>query len=285
LDTPKLHGGGDSVGFDGGSAEINFARSGASPPRTRCRRGVVLGRFASGCGAAELLWCWPLLVACASAAPARPSSASDASPERSDAREFAGPASAESEIGGLSLEDIERELQKLEPRFSSCVRRATDGASFIGGSFSLRLRLDRRGNVRWAYLADNTLGDREAERCVLAVAKGRTWPRPLSGEGLAETSFVVEPGDEPAAMPSGLGTALRRRASALTRRCRAGLSGTFRATAYFGPSGDLLSVGVSPPDEAGEVASDCIAEALGGLRAPRLGRNVEPAAKVTFRLD
>jgi len=214
----------------------------------------------------------------------RSSSPTEATPPR-DVHEFAGPSSTESEIGGLSLEDIERELQKLEPRFSSCVRRAADGATFVGGQFSLRLRLDRHGKVRWAYLADNTLGDREAERCVLAVAKSRTWPRPLSGEGLAETSFVVEPGDEPAPMPRALGSALRLRASALTRRCRAGLSGTFRATAYFGPGGDLLSVGVSPPDETGEGASDCIAEALSNLRAPRLGRNVEPAAKVTLRLD
>jgi hypothetical protein len=197
---------------------------------------------------------------------------------------FSGPTSTESEIGGLSFEDVDRQFQELQGRLLGCVHDSADRFGFIGGRVALRMRVDRRGNVRWAYLSDTTLGDRDAERCVLEVVKSRTWPRPLSGEGLAETSFDVEPADEPSALPAHKGSLLAQRASALTRQCRKGLSGDFRATAYVGSKGELLTVGVSPPDEAGETASDCIVDALRDVRVGNLGASLRAPAKVSFRL-
>lgn len=195
-----------------------------------------------------------------------------------------GPTSYEGDIGGLSQEDVEEQFQALRPRLIDCVRRASDRLTFIGGRVSLRMRIDRKGHVRWAYLNDTTLGDRDSERCVLQVVQSRTWPRPLSGEGLAETSFDVDPAESPVAWPKYKTLALAQRASAATRKCRKGIAGDFHATAYVGAKGEVLAAGVSPPDERGEEASDCIAEALRDLRVGGLVADQRAAAKVSFRI-
>jgi hypothetical protein len=223
-----------------------------------------------------------LTAACASnAPPAAQAPARAAASDSETPRLEAGPSFYQSEIGGLSQYDVEHELGALEPELLACVQRAADDLSYLGGRVSLRMRLDPRGNVRWAYLNETTLGDREAERCVLSTIKARTWPRPMSGEGLAETSFDVDAADPPTPLPSYEVAALAERARAVTRKCRKGIRGDFVATAYFARSGKVLSVGVAPPDETGEPAADCVADALRGLRVAAHG----PASKASFRIS
>ena len=195
-----------------------------------------------------------------------------------------GPSSYGSEIGGLSQEDVEEQFQALRPRILKCVDRAAGRLSAIGGRVGLRMRLDREGAVRWVYLQETTLGDREAERCVLDVVRSRTWPRPLSGEGLAETSFEVEPSEVPTTWPSYKTLSMAQRAGKATRKCREGIDGRFQATAYVSAKGDVLAVGVAPPDENGEQAADCIADALRDLRVRSLTVAQRSTAKVSFML-
>jgi len=195
-----------------------------------------------------------------------------------------GPSAYESDIGGLSQEDVEEQFQALRPRWLTCILEASGRLSGIGGRATLRMRLDRNGAVRWAYLADSTLGDRDAERCVLDVVKSRKWPRPLSGDGLAESSFDVDPSEPLSAWPKYKTSALERKARAATRECRSGLNGEFRATAYVSPEGDILAAGVAPPDEKGEQASDCIVGALRELRLRNLTVAQRAPVKVSFSL-
>jgi hypothetical protein len=177
-----------------------------------------------------------------------------------------GPTSYEGDIGGLSQEDVEEQFQALRPRLVDCVRKASGRLTEIGGRVTLRMRMDRSGNVRWAYLTDSTLGDRDTERCVLREVQSRTWPRPLSGEGLAESSFEVEPAEVPRTLPSYKASLLAQRARVATSRCRKGIRGAFQATVYVGHGGDVIAVGVAPPNETAEQASDCVAEAVRELR-------------------
>ena len=190
----------------------------------------------------------------------------------------------ESEIGGLSQEDVSEHFLALRPRLEACVHEAAGRMSVLGGHVNLRMRLDRQGQVRWAYLVDSTLGDREAELCVLRLVKNRNWPKPLSGEGLAETSFEVQPAETPEDLPRFKRRLLAERANAATQRCRRGISGEFRATAYVGESGNVLSAGVAPPSAQGETASDCVVDALRGIRVGRLGPGRRGAAKISFEL-
>lgn len=194
------------------------------------------------------------------------------------------PTSYGSEIGGLSQEDVEEQFQSLQPSFARCVSRASSGASWFGGRVSVRMRLDPAGHVRWAYLTDTTLGDRDAERCLLDIIRSRTWPRPLSGDGLAESTFEVEPGEAPDSWPRFKASALASRAREATRSCWETVEGKFTATAYVEPDGRIIAAGVAPPDEEGEAVSDCIAGALEDLRVSHLTRGQQSTAKVSFTL-
>jgi hypothetical protein len=146
------------------------------------------------------------------------------------------------------------------------------------------MRVDRAGHVRWAYLSDTTLGDRAAETCVLELVKSRKWPRPKSGEGLAETSFEVDAADAPRELSAPRASLFARQAGFATRNCRKGLPSGFVATAYLSAKGEVLAAGVAPPNETGEAASDCIVEALRNVRAQGLVAARDAPAKVSVRI-
>ncbi|MBI5534672.1 MAG: hypothetical protein HY898_18245 [Deltaproteobacteria bacterium] len=195
-----------------------------------------------------------------------------------------GPTSTDSDIGGLSQEDVEDQFKTLHPRFLDCVQRTSSRINYVGGRVALRMRITKQGEVRWAYLTESTLGDRDAERCVLDVVRHQTWPRPLSGEGLAESSFEVDPSEAPITWPQYKTAALADRAMGVTRRCRKGIGGTFQATAYVGPKGDVIAAGVAPPNSKGEEVADCFAEALRAIQVGNLTVGQRKAAKVSFAI-
>ncbi|MEZ4224286.1 MAG: hypothetical protein R3B13_25275 [Polyangiaceae bacterium] len=225
-----------------------------------------------------------LALACSSAPPPAPERPKTTVSEREPAAIDRGAASYETEIGGLNQDDVNEHFAALQPRVEDCVRRASSRVDEVGGRVAVRMRLDRRGHVRWAYLSDSTLGDRGAERCVLDLVSSRGWPKPLSGEGLAESSFEVEPAAAPSDLPARQRKALEKQARIAARSCLQGVKGRFEATAYVGGSGKVLAAGVAPPDERGESVSDCVADALVGLKVGRLPASARPTAKVSFRV-
>ena len=192
-----------------------------------------------------------------------------------------GPSHVEAEIGGMDEFATNEAFNALAPDFARCVERGSAELDTFGGHAHIALRVKRDGQIRWAYLKDSTLGDRETERCVLGLVRQTTWPRPLSGEGLADSTFDVEPRKEPSLVDArrvGRGV-LRARNQA--SQCRHGVPGTFRATVYLGKDGRVLSAGVAPPSEAGETVADCVAESLEGLP---FGYTSARGAKTSFEL-
>lgn len=208
-----------------------------------------------------------------------PPSAPDPAPtfERIDQ----GPTSYGSEIGGLSQEDVDDQFKALRPELLDCVTRAADRLHCIGGNLRFRMRIDPKGAVRWVYLPESTVGDRQVERCMLDLIRSRTWPKPLSGDGLAESSLEVEASEAPSSWPKHRAALFAQKAAAATRSCRRGHRGAFQATAYVAPNGAVTSAGVAPPNEKAEEASDCVVRALMGLRFSGAGNRT---SKVTVKL-
>lgn len=190
-----------------------------------------------------------------------------------------GPTSMESEIGGMNEDAVADAFAALERHVLGCVRRGSERVREIGGHFVLSLRIDKQGQARWAYLSESTLGDRETEKCVLELARGQAWPKPVGGEGLATRAFEIDPGTEPVSWEAKRIRSTVGAAREKLGRCKKGLEGSFVATAYVSPNGRVLSAGVAPPSESGEEAADCIARAIEKLRFGSPGRR---AAKVTF---
>src|SRR3954470_3962116 len=102
-----------------------------------------------------------LLPACASGMPTPVIHDAQPVPEKVDR----GPTSMESEIGGLNEEAMDRAFASLEVQ--RCLTEGSSRLSAIGGEFKLRLRIDREGSARWAYVSESTLGDRATEKCLI----------------------------------------------------------------------------------------------------------------------
>jgi len=210
------------------------------------------------------------LAGCA-AAPPPPAVIVDAPPvpEKIDT----GPTSMESEIGGLNEEAMDKAFASLD--VNHCIEQFGDKLETLGGELKLKLRIDRRGSARWAYLSQSTLGDRDAEKCVLDLVRAKSWPRPLGGEGLAEKNFTIDPRTEPATLEERRTLVQVAQARVEAGKCRRGVAGSFFATVYLQPDGRVVTAGVAVPSEKGEDVADCVVEALRRVRfrgAPKLAK-------------
>jgi hypothetical protein len=219
----------------------------------------------SGCGGAP-----PPAPARAAAAPAAP--AEPAPP----------PPAARADIGGLNEADVERAFNKLSGDIEGCFATGSARVSALGGRFKMKVRIDGEGSLRWAYLAESTLGDRDTEKCLLDAARAKTWPKPVGGEGLAEKSFEIESPQAPTALDEERFKPAIKLARKETAKCRkAGAWGVFQATTYLRGDGRVLAAGISPPNEKGEDVVDCMAKALKKLRFGSVGRKT---GKLSFEL-
>jgi hypothetical protein len=216
-----------------------------------------------------------LLAACTSTIPAPVIREAAPVPERVGR----GVTSMESEIGGLNEEAMDRAFASLEVQ--RCLTEGSSRLSAIGGAFTLRLRIDREGGARWAYLSESTLGDRATEKCVIDLARGRSWPRPLGGEGLAEKAFAIDAPTAPVMLEEKRVVADVARARAAASTCRHGVSGSFFATVHVRPDGRVSAAGVAPPSERGEDVADCVVDAI---RKLRFRPSAQRAAKVSFEI-
>ncbi len=224
--------------------------------------GLALALALAGCGAAAP----PPRAVVADAAP---------QPEKIDT----GPTAMEAEIGGLNEEAMDQAFASLD--VNGCIDAQSGKLDQLGGELRLKLRIDRRGATRWAYLSRSTLGDRDAEKCVLDLVKAKTWPKPLGGEGLAEKDFVVDPRTEPVALDERRTQAPVAHARAEAGKCRRGVPGSFFATVYLHADGRVVTAGVAVPSEKGEDVADCVVEALRKVRFRGAGPDARPV-KLSF---
>jgi hypothetical protein len=186
-----------------------------------------------------------------------------------------GPTSMESETGGLNEEAVEKAFASLD--VNRCIEQR--GETF-GGKLKLKLRIDRRGGARWAYVSGSNLGDRDAEKCVLDLARAKSWPKPLGGDGIAEGEIIIKPHAEPATADERRTLTQIAHARTEADKCRRGVAGSFFATVYLEPDGSVATAGVSVPSEKGEEVADCVVEAVRKVRFQRAPK----AAKLSFEI-
>lgn len=189
------------------------------------------------------------------------------------------------EIGGLSEEKVDKTFQSALSDFQRCLDDGAKRVEFLGGSVSFFLKIDARGRVDHAHLEKSTMGDRDTEKCMLDSLRAKHWPKPVGGlHGLARKSFDFDPPNDVRAPTSWDAERVSEVVGKLSRKlsgCKKGDSGAFEATLYVGTDGTVLSAGVTPPDEAGEEAIDCLVTTLKGAALPSPG---SWPAKVTFSL-
>lgn len=200
-------------------------------------------------------------------------------------REPSGQVAVSADIGGLNEEKVDKTFQSALSDFQRCLDDGAKRVEFLGGSVNFFVKIDDHGRVDHAHLEKSTMGDRDTEKCMLACLRGKRWPKPVGGvHGLARKSFDFDPPNDVRAPTSwdserisGVIGKLSRKISA----CKDGHGGMFEGTLYVATDGSVLAAGVTPPDEAGESAVDCLVDVLKGASLPSPG---SWPAKVTFSL-
>jgi len=199
-------------------------------------------------------------------------------------QERASGVSASSEIGGLNEDEVDAAFSSSVKGLQTCLDKGAQRVEFLGGSVSFFLKIDTSGKVDHAHLERSTLGDRVTEKCMLEALRRKDWPKPVGGDhGLARKSFDFDPPNdvrEPAPWSQEDAEPGLKEVSEELTKCKDG-KGSFQATLYVGTEGNVLAAGVTPPDEDGEGAVDCLVGVLESAKFPSPG---SWPAKVTLEL-
>jgi hypothetical protein len=181
-----------------------------------------------------------------------------------------------SELGSIDPSAVKRVFSSLGGAFEQCQKAGLSRVEVLAGDVKLAARVGEDGAVKWVYLRDSDLGDRETEKCLLDAVRGARFPKPQGGDaevqydiGLAQNASREPNAWHPDRIANVLG-----KSSAEIDKCKAGASGTFRVTMYVGEAGregKVLAVGVAPPDQDSESKADCLAKLLKGLKVPTPG--------------
>jgi hypothetical protein len=190
-----------------------------------------------------------------------------------------------SEVGGLDEEKVNSTFESSVGALQRCLASGASSVEFLGGGVSFFVVVGADGSASEAYLEQSTLGDRKTEKCMLGALKAKSWPKPVGGKvGHARKSFDFDPPNDvrpPTEWEGKNVEPVLEKAAGKIAKCKEGSSGTFNATMYVDTEGHPLSVGVTPPDAAGEGAVDCLVDVLKGQQYPSPG---SWPAKVTFTL-
>jgi len=142
------------------------------------------------------------------------------------------------ELGSIDQRKVEQTLQSLQQGpIETCHKSGRDRVDVLSGDVKFFLRVDGAGKVRYGYLEDTTIGDRETEKCILESLSRASWPKPEGGEAELHSSFGWGPGGErePSAWSSDKVSGALVEAKDVKKdvdKCKAGLKADFKVTAY-----------------------------------------------------
>jgi hypothetical protein len=227
-------------------------------------------------------WGFVIIIAgCGSKAPPPVKEAPKEAP--TTAEETASSPSTRSEIGGLNEEAVAKSFERMNDAVQTCFAQGTTKISALGGHVKMKIRIDQKGALKWAYMSESTLGDRDTEKCLLDAARAKSWPLPIGGDGLAERAYDVDPPSpvkdlDPKKFKIALALVGKE-----TAKCRKkGTWGTvFRTTAYLRYDGMPVAVGMAPPNDKGEEVIDCMVKIIKKIKFGGIGRRM---GKLAFEL-
>ena len=93
----------------------------------------------------------------------------------------------------MNEEATAKAFDAVKPKLLSCYEKGLARIAYLAGEVHFLVRVTEAGKTRWAFMKESTLGDRDAELCMIEVVKKIAWPKPLGGEGLAEYTLPFEP--------------------------------------------------------------------------------------------
>jgi hypothetical protein len=186
-------------------------------------------------------------------------------------------------LGTLTQQEIHGALDPKLPKFLRCVQQRRSQLETLAGTIVLAFHVAVDGAVVAVQPTESNLGDREAERCIVAAAQAVHFPRPHGGD--VDLSWPLEiPLDSDVRAPVELDADVARsvaqaKGDALLAQC--GGAGPLVVTAYVDPDGRTLAAGVATPDPTTAQRLDCISEGVRTWTFPSPGSYL---GKVRFTL-
>ena len=192
------------------------------------------------------------------------------------------------ELGSIDDKAVSNTFTDLGPTFQQCQNAALKRLPYFSGSVKFFLRVGEDGRTKWTYLEQSTLGDYDAERCLLDAIEGTQWPKPIGGDATVERDLSFDPGDarQPADWDPDKVAATLGKHKKDTDKCTSPLPNTkFSVTAYVEPHGKgvgrVSGVGVALSNKDGIAGVQCIVDAVKAMKMPSPGSY---PAKVAFGL-
>lgn len=218
-----------------------------------------------------------------------PPPAATAEPESTAQKSTRPKLQMQTELGEIDQAAVEATMQRAQSKLQACHTSGLKRIEYLSGDVKFFLRIDQTGHVKYGYFEDSTLGDSDTEDCIMQVLQEQQWPKPEGGEAEVRKSFGFDaPGDvrPPTSWPADKIVSALGKAEDDVKKCRKGVSGSFKVTAYVEPAGKngkVQAVGVTPPgkDGADKDKIDCLIKTVKGMKVPSPGSY---AAKVSFVL-
>jgi hypothetical protein len=154
--------------------------------------------------------------------------------------EGGGGAAVSQELGSIDQRAVEQTLAKLETKLETCHKQGRERIEYLSGEMKVFLRVGQDGKVKYGYFDESTLGDRETEKCILDLFAATDWPKPQGGEAEVKNAFGWTAGSERQPTPwtpDKVSSALEddKDAKKAIEKCKSGVTGDFRVTAYVEP--------------------------------------------------
>ncbi|MDF2696860.1 MAG: hypothetical protein K0S65_5243 [Labilithrix sp.] len=176
--------------------------------------------------------------ACGGSAP--PPKTEEAVKEEPKVERPSGGPTIEQELGSIDQRAVEKKFFDLQGKLESCHKQGRDRVEYLSGDVKVFLRVGKDGRVRYSWFEESTLGDRDTEKCILDLFAATDWPKPVGGEAEVRNGFGWPAGSERAPTswgPEKVVSALDddKHAKKDVEKCKSGVSGDFRITAYVEP--------------------------------------------------
>jgi hypothetical protein len=151
-----------------------------------------------------------------------------------------GGPSVSQELGSIDQRAVEQTFDKLQGKLEGCHKQGRDRVEYLSGDMKVFLRVGQDGKVKYSFFEESTLGDRSTEKCILDLFGSTDWPKPQGGEAEVRNGFGWPAGSERQPTPWGaekVSTALDddKEIKGAVEKCKSGVSGSFRVTAYVEP--------------------------------------------------
>lgn len=169
--------------------------------------------------------------------------------------------------GQIPREAVSRVVTTRMNDLIACLTSRRGDNEMLAGSVTVAFVIGANGATRSARIANSTVGDRSAERCMTTIGASLRFPAPTGGDADASETlqFPIDP--EVRAPLSWTDAQLEPTRAALGRlagRCRVA-NGSVRVTAYVGRGGHVMNVGAFASTPALDSTLDCIASAVAAI--------------------